>query len=65
MQIEYNGDLIETAARNLAEFFDEQQIDTASIATAINGDFIPRARYSSEPLAAGAKLEVLSAMQGG
>lgn len=65
MRIEYNGNLIETNARNIAEFLDEQGIDADSVAAAVDGRHVPRARHANEPLTAGARLEVLSAMQGG
>jgi sulfur carrier protein len=65
MHIEYNGTTVETQAPNLAAFLAERAIETDTVATAINGEFVPRARYDSEPLFEGAKLEVLAPMQGG
>ncbi|BAK13977.1 thiamine biosynthesis protein ThiS [Pantoea ananatis] len=65
MKIELNGIAIETEARTLAELLVEQHIDAGCVASAVNGEFVPRERYSSEPLVAGCRLEVLSPMQGG
>ena len=65
MRIELNGRVIDTTARTLDELLQEQQIDHATVATALNGEFVPRARYASQPLAAGNQIEVLSPMQGG
>ena len=65
MRIELNGRVIETTACTLAELLQEQQIDPATVATALNGEFVPRGRYASQRLEAGNQLEVLSPMQGG
>ncbi|MGG6176879.1 sulfur carrier protein ThiS [Pantoea allii] len=65
MKIELNGLAIETQARTLAELLAEQDIDAGCVASALNGTFIPRERYSFQPLEAGCRLEVLSPMQGG
>jgi len=43
----------------------EQQIDPRTVATALNGEFVPRSRYASQQLEAGSQLEILSPMQGG
>lgn len=65
MRIELNGRVIDTTARTLDELLQEQQIDPATVATALNGEFVPRARYASQSPAAGNQIEVLSPMQGG
>ncbi|MGK3142203.1 sulfur carrier protein ThiS [Pantoea sp. C2G6] len=65
MQVELNGRAIETGASTLAELMQEQQIDPRTVATALNGEFVPRSRYASQKLAAGNQLEILSPMQGG
>lgn len=65
MQIELNGQQIETEAPNVAALLRERHIDAASVASAYNGQFLPRTRYESQPLEAGCRLEVLSPMQGG
>lgn len=65
MRVELNGRTIETTASTLAELMAEQQIDPRSVATALNGVFVPRSGYASQRLEAGCQVEVLSPMQGG
>lgn len=65
MRIKLNGRAIETGATTLAELMQEQQIDARTVATALNGEFVPRTRYASQRLEAGNQLEILSPMQGG
>lgn len=65
MKIQLNGLTIDTSARTLAELLREQQIDAGCVASALNGQFVPRTRYETESLTAGCELEVLSPMQGG
>jgi sulfur carrier protein len=64
MRVELNGRTIETSATTLAELM-EQEIDPRTVATALNGEFVPRSRYASQQLEAGNQLEILSPMQGG
>lgn len=65
MRVQLNGRTIETSAITLAELMAEQQIDPRTVATALNGEFVPRNRYASQQLEAGSQLEILSPMQGG
>lgn len=65
MRVELNGRTIETGATTLAELMAEQEIDPRTVATALNGEFVPRSRYTSQQLEAGNQLEILSPMQGG
>lgn len=65
MRIELNGARHETAATDLAALIEEQGFDAASVATALDGDFVPRAARGEIRLREGAKVEVLSPMQGG
>lgn len=65
MRIHLNGKVIETEASTLAELLREQQIDASCVASAINGEFVPRTQYEVQTIAAGSQLEVLSPMQGG
>ena len=39
--------------------------DARGVAVAVDGEVVPRARWASHPLAEGARVEVLTAMQGG
>ena len=65
MQIDLNGQRITTAALTLAALLDERGFDVASVATALDGSFIPRSLRTTTLLTAAAKVEVLSPMQGG
>lgn len=65
MQIECNGELMETKATTVAELLAERQIDTKAVAVAVNGEFVPRARHADSPLSHGMKLEIVAPMQGG
>ncbi|MDU6390966.1 MAG: sulfur carrier protein ThiS [Pantoea sp.] len=56
---------METEAATVAALLQERQIDAACVASAFNGEFLPRAQYESQRLEAGCRLEVLSPMQGG
>nr|WP_255464858.1 sulfur carrier protein ThiS [Pantoea multigeneris] len=60
-----NGQPVETGAMTLAALLLEQNIDASCVASAVNGEFVPRSRYADFALAEGQQLEVLSPMQGG
>ena len=65
MQVELNGELIRTQARTLAALIEERGLPAATVATALDGDFVPRDRRGDTPLREGARIEALSPMQGG
>lgn len=65
MQVEMNGDMIETQAATLAGLITERGLVASSVATAVNGEFIPRGLRDHTPLTDGARVEILSPMQGG
>ncbi|UYP75622.1 sulfur carrier protein ThiS [Pantoea dispersa] len=65
MNIQLNGRTVSTEATSLSELLIEQHIDAACVATACNGDFVPKSQYASLQLQEGWQLEVLSPMQGG
>ncbi len=65
MQIDLNGQRRTTTARTLAALIAEQGFDAASVATALNGAFVPRGARAETPISEGAKVEVLAPMQGG
>ncbi|MCZ4057867.1 sulfur carrier protein ThiS [Pantoea sp. LMR881] len=65
MRIQLNGRAIDTEASTLADLLREQNIDAGCVASAINGEFVPRSRYETQHIEAGCQLEVLSPMQGG
>lgn len=65
MRIDLNGKPTLTAAATLADLCDEQGFDAASVATALDGNFVPRGQRAATALEPGAKVEVVSPMQGG
>lgn len=65
MQIELNGTRIETGAATLAALIAERGLDPAAVATALDGAFVARAARAGAPLIPGARVEILSPMQGG
>ena len=65
MQIDLNGESLETSAATLADLLVERGHDPASVATALDGTFVPRALRAQTALRPAAKVEVLAPMQGG
>lgn len=65
MQIDLNGQPARTNAATLAALIDERGYDAASVTTALNGDFVPRSARANTGLTEGARVEVVSPMQGG
>ncbi|WP_297425558.1 sulfur carrier protein ThiS [uncultured Acinetobacter sp.] len=65
MNIYLNGQAIDTQSLNLADLLLEHDMDASVVATAIDGDFVPRSQYHCTPLMSGQKIEVLAPMQGG
>jgi sulfur carrier protein len=65
MKIEVNGAASDVKGPTLADALAELGWGTARVATALNGDFVPKAMRTSATLKEGDRLEVLSPMQGG
>ncbi len=65
MQIDLNGQPAQTKAATLAALIEERGYDAASVATALDGDFVPRSARAATPLTEGARVEVVAPMQGG
>lgn len=65
MRVELNGKQVETIAATLSELIEEQGLAAPSVATAVNGEFVPRGMRDGTALSEGARIEVLSPMQGG
>ncbi|PRX33808.1 sulfur carrier protein [Meinhardsimonia xiamenensis] len=65
MRIELNGQPLETEAPDLAALLAERGLTPETVATALNGAFVPRERRGATPLSEGDRVEVLSPMQGG
>lgn len=65
MKIEVNGTAHQVTAATVAEALAELGWETARVATALNGDFLPKAARATTVLRDGDRLEVLAPMQGG
>ena len=65
MQIIVNADPRDIRANTLAAALEELGFTSPAIATALNGQFISRAKRDDTKLTAGDRLEVLAPMQGG
>jgi sulfur carrier protein len=60
-----NGEAVETPARTLAELIAEQGFDEGAVATARNGDFVPRQSRTEARLAPDDEIEIVTPRQGG
>jgi sulfur carrier protein len=60
-----NGEPVETSAHTLAELVAEQGFVEAAVATALNGDFVPRQSRGETKLAVDDKIEIVAPRQGG
>lgn len=65
MHIELNGQPLQTAAATLAALLVERGVNGNGVATALDGRFVPRSQREATALRDGARIEVLSPMQGG
>jgi sulfur carrier protein len=65
VKILVNGTWCETAATDLASALEELGYGGSTVATALNGEFVPASSRSAAPLGEGDRLEILAPMQGG
>jgi len=65
MKIEVNGTTHEVTGTTLDAALAELGWAEARVATALNGEFVPKASRSATRLQSGDRLEVLAPMQGG
>ncbi|MDC3958689.1 sulfur carrier protein ThiS [Polyangium jinanense] len=65
MRIRLNGEQIDTTTKDLAALIEDRGFDVSVVATALNGEFVPRALRAETKLAEGDAVEVLRPMQGG
>lgn len=65
MKIEVNGETRDVGAATLALALEELGWHDARVATALNGQFVPKQARDTTALSAGDRLEVLAPMQGG
>jgi sulfur carrier protein len=60
-----NGEPAETEARTLAELIADQGFGESEVATALNGDFVPRGARGAALLRDGDRVEIVAPRQGG
>jgi sulfur carrier protein len=60
-----NGEPCEIAARTLAEALIALDYADAVVATALNGEFVPRRRRAQTQLTQGDRIEIVAPRQGG
>lgn len=65
MRIIVNGESHETDAGTVEAVLAELGLDGAVVATALNGEFVPKSQRPETALAAGDRLDVVAPMQGG
>jgi sulfur carrier protein len=65
LDVQVNGQPLRIGARTLEAALAELGYGTVRVATALNGDFVPVGRRAATELAAGDRLEIVSARQGG
>lgn len=65
MKIDLNGEPKEVRATRLSDALRELGYGDVTIATALNGSFVPVTARNNTELAAGDRLEVLAPRQGG
>ena len=65
MAIIVNGEREETGARTLAELVAARGLAENQVATAVNGEFVPRGARAATLLGSGDKVEIVAPRQGG
>lgn len=65
MKIEVNGEAHTVTGTTVDEVLAELGWGSARVATALNGEFLPKSARDGTQLKDGDRLEVLAAMQGG
>jgi len=65
MTVIVNGEPRELAASNLAAALKALDYETATVATALNGEFVPRRAREATALKDGDRIEILAPRQGG
>lgn len=60
-----NGEPLATSQMTLADLVESLGHGAASVATAMNGTFVPRAQRASTPLHDGDRIEIVAPRQGG
>jgi sulfur carrier protein len=65
LRIVVNGEATDTGVRTLAELIAELGFAETQVATAVNGNFVPRAARAATLLAPDDRIEIVAPRQGG
>ncbi len=65
IEITLNGTSLRTSCLTLAQLIEDQDLSGVRVATAINEEFVPATTRADRRLAAGDRIEIVSARQGG
>ncbi|MCP1200228.1 sulfur carrier protein ThiS [Notoacmeibacter sp. MSK16QG-6] len=65
MYLTVNGKALDAHAGNLAALLDELDYADRLVATALNGEFVPKDERDAAMLSEGDKVEILAPMKGG
>jgi len=65
MRLMLNGQEVEVAASALPAILEELGYDPATVATAVNEEFVPRAARAEVRLTEGDRLEIVAPQRGG
>lgn len=65
IRVTVNGQAVLTRSPTLADLLREQGVETQQVATAVNGDFVPKQARTETQLSSDDRIEVVSARQGG
>jgi sulfur carrier protein len=65
LRITVNGEVTDTDARTLGELIARLGFQESAVATARNGDFVPRGARAETPLEPDDKIEIVAPRQGG
>ena len=63
--LQANGSAQTTTARTLAQWVQEQGLAPKAVATALNGQFVPRSQRAQQPLAEGDTILTFQPIEGG
>ena len=65
MKITYNGELLDISTTNLEALILQQAGTDQGVAVALDGAVVPRSRWASIEVPEGARVDALTAVQGG
>lgn len=63
--VKVNGEELTVAGMTMAEYLASTQYDTKRIAVEVNGNIVPKAKYSETVLQDGDRVEIVSFVGGG